>query len=149
MEVSRRLGASADTVRTRRRHFLERGMDGLRDEPPPGAPRKITDADVERVVVKTLEEKPKNATHWSARPAGDHGHVPVRDLADPAGVRPGPAPDADVCAVHGPVVRRRPAIDRETAATRRPAPAAPLCGGLRADWRLPTAASAVRRCPPC
>ncbi|WP_328793074.1 MULTISPECIES: hypothetical protein [Streptomyces] len=39
----------------------------LGDEPRPGIPRKITDADVERVIVKTLEEKPKNATHWSTR----------------------------------------------------------------------------------
>ncbi|MFF9757329.1 helix-turn-helix domain-containing protein, partial [Streptomyces sp. NPDC014344] len=67
MEVSRRLGVSPDTVRTWRRRFLERGLDGLCDEPRPGAPRKITDADVERVIVKTLGEKPKNATHWSTR----------------------------------------------------------------------------------
>ncbi|MER5995766.1 IS630 family transposase [Streptomyces viridosporus] len=67
MEVSRRLQVSPDTVRTWRRRFLERGLDGLSDEPRPGVPRKITDADVERVIVKTLEEKPKNATHWSTR----------------------------------------------------------------------------------
>lgn len=67
MEVSRRLRVSPDTVRTRRRRFLERGLDGLCDDPRPGVPRKITDADVERVIVKTLEEKPKNATHWSTR----------------------------------------------------------------------------------
>ncbi|WP_406718232.1 IS630 family transposase [Streptomyces althioticus] len=67
MEVSRRLGVTADMVRTWRRRFLERGLDGLSDEPRPGVPRKITDADVERVIVKTLEEKPKNATHWSTR----------------------------------------------------------------------------------
>src|ERR1044072_1649711 len=67
MAVSRRLGITADTVRTWRRRFLERGLDGLSDEPRPGVPRKITDADVERVIVKTLEEKPKNATHWSTR----------------------------------------------------------------------------------
>ncbi|MER6308646.1 IS630 family transposase [Streptomyces sp. NPDC001657] len=67
MEVSRRLGVTADMVRTWRRRFLERGLDGLADEPRPGVPRKITDADVERVIVKTLEEKPKNATHWSTR----------------------------------------------------------------------------------
>lgn len=66
LEVSRRLGVAADTVRTWRR-FLERGVDGLCDEPRPGVPRKITDADVERVIVRTLEEKPKNATHWSTR----------------------------------------------------------------------------------
>ncbi|MEU8787082.1 IS630 family transposase [Streptomyces sp. NPDC048637] len=67
MEVARRLGVTADMVRTWRRRFLERGLDGLSDEPRPGVPRKITDADVERVIVKTLEEKPKNATHWSTR----------------------------------------------------------------------------------
>jgi transposase len=47
--------------------FPRTGLDGLSDEPRPGVPRKITDADVERVIVKTLEEKPKNATHWSTR----------------------------------------------------------------------------------
>lgn len=58
---------AADRVRTWRRRFIERGLDGLSDEPRPGAPRKISDADVERVIVKTLEERPKNATHWSTR----------------------------------------------------------------------------------
>ncbi|MEW2707893.1 IS630 family transposase [Streptomyces koyangensis] len=67
MEVSRRLRVAPDTVRTWRRRFIERGLDGLCDDPRPGVPRKITDADVERIVVKTLEERPKNATHWSTR----------------------------------------------------------------------------------
>ncbi|MFG2125644.1 IS630 family transposase [Streptomyces sp. NPDC048710] len=66
-EVARRLQITTDTVRTWRRRFLERRLDGLCDEPRPGVPRKITDADVERVIVKTLEETPKNATHWSTR----------------------------------------------------------------------------------
>ncbi|WP_234324586.1 helix-turn-helix domain-containing protein [Streptomyces albus] len=65
--MSRRLGVVPDTVRTWRRRFLERGLDGLCDDPWPGVPWKITDADVERVIVKTLEETPKNATHWSTR----------------------------------------------------------------------------------
>ena len=42
-------------------------LEGLADEPRPGAPRTITDAMVERVITKTLEEKPKAATHWSTR----------------------------------------------------------------------------------
>lgn len=65
--MSRRLRITPDTVRTWRRRFLERGPDGLCDDRRPGVPRKITDADVERVTVKTLEETPKNATHWSTR----------------------------------------------------------------------------------
>ncbi|MEV7872105.1 helix-turn-helix domain-containing protein [Streptomyces sp. NPDC088124] len=63
MEVSRRLGASPDTIRTWRRRFAERRLERLSDEPRPGAPRRITDADVERAIVRTLGEKPKNATH--------------------------------------------------------------------------------------
>ncbi|MGW7056626.1 IS630 family transposase [Streptomyces sp. NPDC054887] len=66
-EVARRLQVTTDTVRTWRRRFLERRLDGLCDDPRPGVPRKITDADVERVIVKTLEERPRNATHWSTR----------------------------------------------------------------------------------
>ncbi|MFC9946668.1 helix-turn-helix domain-containing protein [Streptomyces pratensis] len=67
MEISRRLRIAPDTVRTWRRRFTEQGLDRLRDDPRPGVPRKVTDADVERVIVKTLEETPKNATHWSTR----------------------------------------------------------------------------------
>ena len=33
----------------------------------PGAPRRISDADVERIIAKTLETKPRGATHWSTR----------------------------------------------------------------------------------
>ncbi|MEU7062879.1 IS630 family transposase [Streptomyces sp. NPDC046161] len=66
-EVSRRLGIAPETVRTWRRRFLDRGLEGMHDEPRPGVPRKMTDADVERVIVKTLEETPRNATHWSTR----------------------------------------------------------------------------------
>ena len=50
-----------------RRRFLDKRLDGLLDEPRLGAPRKITDADVERVVTLTLETTPADATHWSTR----------------------------------------------------------------------------------
>ena len=46
---------------------MHRGLDGLLDEPRPGAPRRISDADVERVITLTLETTPENATHWSTR----------------------------------------------------------------------------------
>jgi transposase len=65
--VAARLGVCAATVGTWRRRFVERRLEGLADEPRPGAPRRITDADVERVVTRTLETKPKDATHWSTR----------------------------------------------------------------------------------
>jgi transposase len=66
-EVAEALGITRATVGKWRSRFLERGLDGLLDEPRPGAPRTITDEDVERVVTLTLEQTPKDATHWSTR----------------------------------------------------------------------------------
>jgi transposase len=65
--VAKRLNTTAATVGKWRERFRRFGVDGLPDEPRPGAPRTITDAKVEEVVVKTLEQKPENATHWSTR----------------------------------------------------------------------------------
>ncbi|MFB7247291.1 helix-turn-helix domain-containing protein [Streptomyces populi] len=68
MEASPQPKSAPDTVRTwRRRFLLDRGPDDLSDGPRPGVPRKATDADAERVIVKTLEEEPPNATRRSAR----------------------------------------------------------------------------------
>ena len=66
-QIAARLGCSRQTVGRWRGRFARRGVDGLHDEPRPGKPRSIGDADVERVIVKTLEEQPRNATHWSTR----------------------------------------------------------------------------------
>jgi transposase len=65
--VAARLGVSRTTVRKWRTRFLARRLDGLGDEPRPGVPRTISDAQVEEVVVRTLEETPEGATHWSKR----------------------------------------------------------------------------------
>jgi transposase len=54
-------------VGTWRNRFIAERLEGLVDEPRPGTPRTVTDADVERVVTRTLETKPKAATHWSTR----------------------------------------------------------------------------------
>jgi transposase len=55
------------TVGKWRARFVQHRLDGLLDEPRPGAPRKLTDKDVERVITKTLESRPDDATHWSTR----------------------------------------------------------------------------------
>src|SRR5215210_9502090 len=65
--VAAALGVSRPTVALWRRRFAERGPDGLLDEPRPGAPRKITDEQVERAITATLEAAPADATHWSTR----------------------------------------------------------------------------------
>ena len=65
--VADELRVNQATVGKWRRRFVERRLDGLFDEPRPGALRTITDDKVEAVVVKTLEEMPPDATHWSTR----------------------------------------------------------------------------------
>jgi transposase len=65
--VAARLQVTVQTVGKWRARFVARRLDGLLDEPRPGAPRRITDADVERVIALTLETTPKDATHWSTR----------------------------------------------------------------------------------
>src|SRR3989442_4016991 len=50
-----------------RARFLQARLEGLYDEPRPGAPRTVSDAQVEHVVVQTLESTPRGATHWSTR----------------------------------------------------------------------------------
>lgn len=61
------LRVTLPTVRKWRDRFATARLDGLTDEPRPGAPRSITDEQVERAVSHTLEAKPKDATHWSTR----------------------------------------------------------------------------------
>jgi transposase len=55
------------TVGKWRGRFLAQRLGGLLDEPRPGAPRQIGDAQVERVITLTLESTPSQATHWSTR----------------------------------------------------------------------------------
>jgi transposase len=100
--VAARLGISRTAVRKWRDRFLAWRLDGLGDEPRPGVPRTISDAQVEEVVVRTLEEVPEGATHWSKRELAAAGTAAGQDprsgrasgLAghrDPAGMQPGPA----------------------------------------------------------
>ena len=76
-EVVGKVGCNQATVVKWRKRFLERGLDGLPDDPRPGAQRTIGDDVVEAVIVRTLEDKPTDATHWS-----------TRDLAAKAGMSP-------------------------------------------------------------
>ena len=65
--VARRHRTTNATVGKWRTRFIVRRLDGLYDEPRVGAPRTISDEEVEAVIVKTLETTPKGATHWSTR----------------------------------------------------------------------------------
>jgi transposase len=66
-DVAKRLRITGATVCKWRERFRVDRLEGLLDEPRPGAPRSITDAQVEEVITKTLESMPTNTTHWSTR----------------------------------------------------------------------------------
>ncbi len=75
--VAQELRVSPQMVCKWRGRFIARRLDGLLDEPRPGAPRRVRDEQVERVIVRTLESTPSDATHWS-----------VRSMAKAVGMKP-------------------------------------------------------------
>lgn len=76
-EIAARLNVCAHTAGVWRQRFARNGMDGLYDEPRPGAPRQIGDDKIAATIRKTLETRPQGATHWSLRTmAKAVGHAP-------------------------------------------------------------------------
>jgi transposase len=76
-QIAHELGVSLPTVGLWRRNFCERGLEGLRDAPRSGRPRRVDDDQVQRVLAKTLQPPPDATTHWS-----------VRRLAQATGISP-------------------------------------------------------------
>ena len=66
-QIAAEAGVSLPTVGLWRRSFSERGLEGLADAPRSGRPRRIDDAEVQRVLALTLEPPPDGSTHWSVR----------------------------------------------------------------------------------
>ena len=67
IDVAENLGVSNQMVGKWRKRFIDQRIDGLLDEPRPGAPRRVSDEEIEQVVVRTLETTPRDATQWSVR----------------------------------------------------------------------------------
>ena len=65
--VAKKLRCSRGMVGKWRSRFLKARLEGIYDEPRPGAPRKISDAQVEQIVIRTLETTPRGQTQWSTR----------------------------------------------------------------------------------
>jgi transposase len=124
--VAARLGISRTTVRKCRDRFLAWRLDGLGDEPRPDVPRTISDAQVEEVVVRTLEEVPEGATHWSKRELAKRMGISPASVHRLAGVR--------IAAVADPGFQDLPrsAADRQDPGRGR---ALPRAGGERGGLR--------------
>ena len=65
--VACELRVTGATVGKWRERFRTARLEGLADEPRPGAPREISDAQREEVITRTLESLPPEATHWTTR----------------------------------------------------------------------------------
>ena len=90
-EVAKSLSITRQTVGKWRARFAAERLEGLLDEPRPGAPRKISDAAVERVVTTTLETTPKGATHWSSRGLAEklgYSHMTIARIWRAFGLQP-------------------------------------------------------------
>ena len=86
--VARKLRCSLGMVGKWRARFLKGRLEGLYDEPRPGAPRTVSDAQVEQVVIQTLESTPRGETHWSHAWIGrGHRIEPDDDQPDLARLR--------------------------------------------------------------
>jgi transposase len=89
--VAERFGVTDQTVGKWRFRFVRRRLDGLIDDPRPGAPRRVTDDQIERLVDKTIEDKSAAGTPWSTRSMAEAtglSHSTVLRIWNAHGIRP-------------------------------------------------------------
>jgi transposase len=90
-DVAALLRVTKQTVGKWRARFLLNRLDGLLDEPRPGAPRRIGDEKINAVVTQTLESAPRDATHWSTRSMAEAcglSHMTVKRIWAAFGLEP-------------------------------------------------------------
>jgi transposase len=89
--VATRFRTTNATVGKWRRRFIDHRLEGLYDEPRVGAPRTVSDDDVEAVIVHTLETTPPGETHWSTRTMAAHAglsHTTIGRIWRTFGLKP-------------------------------------------------------------
>jgi transposase len=82
-EIAEIVRASEETVRRWLKRYLAEGVEGLRDEPHPGAPRKVTEEYVERLI-HTVRRRPRSLgmpfSLWTLQRLADY-------MAEQTGIR--------------------------------------------------------------
>jgi transposase len=89
--VARRRRVSKQMVGKWRERFVRHRAGGLLDEPRCGAPRAVQDAQIDAVIVRTLESTPRDATHWSTRAmaeASGLSHMTIQRIWKAFGLAP-------------------------------------------------------------
>jgi len=69
--VAQQLQVSSNSVCKWRERFRRGRLEGLTDEPRPGAPRRATDDRIVDVITRTLEAPPTPVTQWTTRSMAD------------------------------------------------------------------------------
>ena len=92
MAIMRRTGKSKPCVWRWQKRFIEAGVDGLlRDKTRPGRKKPLAAEVKLKVLAKTAQERPPNATHWSVRSmakAVGISHTSVQRIWAEAGLKP-------------------------------------------------------------
>ena len=92
MAIMRRTGKSKPCVWRWQKRFIEAGVDGLlRDKTRPGRKKPLAAEVKLKVLAKTAQERPLNATHWSVRSmakAVGISHTSVQRIWAEAGLKP-------------------------------------------------------------
>lgn len=82
-QIAEIVRASEETVRRWLKRYLAEGTEGLRDEPHPGAPRKVTE-DYRELLVHSVRRRPRSLglpfSVWTLRRLADH-------MAEQTGIR--------------------------------------------------------------
>ena len=73
--IAEKVGLSKPMVGKWRQRYLQHGLAGLHDEMRPGRPRSVSDEEVAELIRKTLQSKPKGATHWTVRSMAEHTQI--------------------------------------------------------------------------
>jgi transposase len=66
-EIAKQLGLARQTVLRWEQRFLQSGLEGLKDAPRSGRPATIGPEKIAHIVHKTMQETPRDSTHWSTR----------------------------------------------------------------------------------
>lgn len=92
-DIARILRTNPITVARWRSRFVLLGIDGIRTEAPRyGSPPPVPEEVVQRIIRKTLEEKPRGRSHWSTRSLAREvgvSHSTVRRIWKAHDLRPG------------------------------------------------------------